>query len=53
MLGRNCVGRCASGYTRLHLGDFVAARALLERCHGLADPAHRGMVREWPKIPTL
>ena len=36
------VGRWASGYTRLFLGDFVAARALLERCHGLADPAHRG-----------
>src|SRR5450631_1316021 len=37
------VGRCASGYTRLFLGDFVAARALLERCHGLADPA-RGLL---------
>jgi class 3 adenylate cyclase/tetratricopeptide (TPR) repeat protein len=36
------VGRWASGYTRLHLGDFVAARALLEQCHGLADPAYRG-----------
>jgi class 3 adenylate cyclase len=35
------VGRYASGFTRLHLGDFVAARALLERCHGLADPALR------------
>ena len=33
------VGRYASGFTRLHLGDFVAARALLE--HGLADPALR------------
>jgi hypothetical protein len=37
------VGRWASGYTRLFLGDFVAARALLERCHGLADPA-RGLL---------
>jgi class 3 adenylate cyclase/tetratricopeptide (TPR) repeat protein len=36
------MGRWASGYTRLSLGDFVAARALLERCHGLADPAYRG-----------
>jgi predicted ATPase len=36
-------GRWASGLTRLFLGDFVAARALLERCHGLADPAHRGL----------
>jgi predicted ATPase len=33
------VGRHASGFTRLHLGDFVAARALLE--HVLADPALR------------
>ena len=38
------VGRRANGTTRLFLGDFVAARALLERCHGLADPAHRGGV---------
>jgi tetratricopeptide (TPR) repeat protein len=36
------MGRWASGFTRLFLGDFVAARALLERCHGLADPALRG-----------
>jgi len=28
--------------TRLHLGEFVAARALLDQCHGLAD-AHRGI----------
>lgn len=34
-------GRRANGLTRLVLGDFVAARALLERCHGLADPALR------------
>jgi predicted ATPase len=34
-------GLRANGRTRLYLGDFVAARALLERCHGLADPAHR------------
>ena len=36
------VGCRVSGTTRLFLGDFVAARELLERCHGLADPAHRG-----------
>ena len=36
------LGRWANGRTRLFLGDFVAARALLERCLGLADPAHRG-----------
>jgi tetratricopeptide (TPR) repeat protein len=35
------MGRHASGFTRLFLGDFVAARALLERCDGLADPALR------------
>jgi tetratricopeptide (TPR) repeat protein len=35
------MGRHASGFTRLNLGDFVAARALLERCHGLVGPAPR------------
>jgi class 3 adenylate cyclase len=39
-LGLQLRGRYASGFTRLHLGDFVAARALLER--GFADPAYRG-----------
>jgi len=37
------VGRWANGRTRLFLGDFVATRALLERCHELADPALRGV----------
>ena len=36
-------GRRAIGLTRLHLGDLVAARALLDQCHDLADPAHRGI----------
>ena len=36
-------GRRANGLTRLHLGEFIAARALLDQCHGLADPAHRGI----------
>jgi tetratricopeptide (TPR) repeat protein len=36
-------GRRANGLIRLHLGEFVAARALLDQCHGLADPAHRGI----------
>lgn len=36
------VGRWANGRTRLFLGDLVGARDLLERCGGLADPAHRG-----------
>jgi tetratricopeptide (TPR) repeat protein len=34
-------GHRANGRTRLYRGDFVAAHALLERCRGLADPAHR------------
>src|SRR5262249_25248937 len=34
-------GRGASGFPRLHLGDLVAARALLEQCDGLVDPALR------------
>jgi predicted ATPase len=36
------VWRLANGRTRLFLGEFVAARAFLERCDGLADPAYRG-----------
>ncbi len=35
------LARRAHGITRGYLGQFVAARALLERCHGLADPVHR------------
>ncbi len=34
-------GRHARGTTRCFLGEFVAARALLEGCHDLSDPAHR------------
>jgi class 3 adenylate cyclase/tetratricopeptide (TPR) repeat protein len=45
------VGRCLNGLIRLHLGDFVAARALLERCHGLADPAHRDLGAGIPEDP--
>jgi predicted ATPase len=36
-------GRRAKGLTRLLLGEFVVARALLEQCHGLGDPAHRAV----------
>jgi class 3 adenylate cyclase len=36
-------GRRANGLTRLHLGEFVTASALLDQCHGLADPSHRGI----------
>jgi class 3 adenylate cyclase/tetratricopeptide (TPR) repeat protein len=35
-------GRRANGLTRCYLGEFVAARALLEQCQGLSDPANRG-----------
>jgi tetratricopeptide (TPR) repeat protein len=35
------VGRYLQGVARMALGDFVTARAALERCMGLADPAHR------------
>ena len=35
------LGRRTQGATRFLLGEFVVARALLERCMGLADPAHR------------
>ena len=38
---RNCWVAACTGLTRFLLGEFVAARALLERCMGLADPAHR------------
>lgn len=37
------LGRRAHGITRCYLGEFVAARALLEQCHGLADPAYRSI----------
>jgi tetratricopeptide (TPR) repeat protein len=34
-------GRRAQGATRYYLGEFVAARGLLEQCHGLRDAAPR------------
>jgi predicted ATPase/class 3 adenylate cyclase len=36
-------GRSLSGLARCFLGEFIAARALLEQCHGLADPTHRAI----------
>jgi class 3 adenylate cyclase/tetratricopeptide (TPR) repeat protein len=39
------VGREVSGLTHYLLGEFVAACALLEQCHGLADPARRSIGR--------
>jgi tetratricopeptide (TPR) repeat protein len=35
------LGRRMHGQTRCQLGEFVAARTLLERCLGLSDPALR------------
>jgi class 3 adenylate cyclase/tetratricopeptide (TPR) repeat protein len=34
-------GRLLHGASRFLLGEFIAARAVLEQCTGLADPAHR------------
>jgi predicted ATPase len=36
------LGRLANGWTHLQIGEFVVARALLERCEGLA-----GAPRHW------
>ena len=35
------LGRVAHGAARFYLGEFLAARLVLERCMGLADPALR------------
>jgi predicted ATPase len=35
------LGHLAHGLIRMNLGDFIAARALFEQCHGL--PAHRAL----------
>ncbi len=45
------LGRRGQGQTRCVLGDFVAARALLEQCHGLGDPAHRTIGGGLPEDP--
>jgi tetratricopeptide (TPR) repeat protein len=37
------LGRRAKGLTRFFLGDFAAARALLEQCHDLVNPAYRAV----------
>jgi len=38
------LGDLLLGTSRFFLGEFIAARTLLERCTGLADPAHRTSV---------
>jgi class 3 adenylate cyclase/predicted ATPase len=40
-VGTQLSGRHAKGWTCWYLGEFIAARELLEQCHGLADPTHR------------
>ena len=40
-LALRLLGHVAHGHTRFFLGEFVAARALFEQCHGLSDPAFR------------
>jgi predicted ATPase len=35
------LGHLEHGQVRFYLGEFVAARALFEQCHGLNNPAHR------------
>jgi class 3 adenylate cyclase/tetratricopeptide (TPR) repeat protein/DNA polymerase III delta prime subunit len=39
------LGYLLHGSSRFFLGEFVSARAILERCTGLADPAHRTTAR--------
>jgi hypothetical protein len=35
------LGHYLHAISRYYLGEFAAARALFEQCHGLSDPAHR------------
>jgi predicted ATPase len=37
------LGHLEQGQVRFYLGEFVAAHALFEQCHGLNDPAHRAV----------
>jgi tetratricopeptide (TPR) repeat protein len=37
------LGLRAQGVSRCYLGEFLAARAFLEQCHALSDPAHRAV----------
>src|SRR5262249_29720711 len=46
-------GRDFRGLTCCCLGDFVAARELLERCHGLADPAVRAAASAGLALPDV
>jgi predicted ATPase len=37
------LGHSIHGFQRLNLGELATARALLEHCHEMSDPAHRAM----------
>jgi tetratricopeptide (TPR) repeat protein len=37
------LGHLERGQVRYYLGEFAAARALFEQCHGLNDPTHRAV----------
>jgi class 3 adenylate cyclase/tetratricopeptide (TPR) repeat protein len=45
-VGLLLLGHLVNGITRSNLGDFLAARALFERCHRLDDPAYRAVYAE-------
>jgi len=45
-VGLLLLGHLAHAMTSMHLGDFVAARTLCERCHRLDNPAHRAVYVE-------
>jgi predicted ATPase len=48
------LGHLQHGICRFNLGEFVAARDLLEQCHGLNDPAHRSMYEAFsPEDPHV
>jgi tetratricopeptide (TPR) repeat protein len=50
-VGAQLLGRYMQGITRCLLGEFFAARTLLERSMGLADPAYRTIGRGLPYDP--
>jgi predicted ATPase len=48
------IGRYAIGVVRVELGEFVAARAVLQRCVGHADSAHLAMaVNSFDPYPPM
>jgi tetratricopeptide (TPR) repeat protein len=42
------LGSSVKGWAHWYLGEFVDARSILERCLGLADPAHRAVAGMGP-----